>query len=562
MRSILPGSRLAAIWGSLRRHPGFRVQVWNPLRTTINEVASGTAQDPPLELTPYVDSVDFEENIGFENGDDPSVTSCTLRFRRNPTVGTMRMGLIADGVIVRVLQGDDRVEKNDWLPIFTGTFRGRPGDNPGTRSDESEGFAATAYGREERFLNLEITTEAFTGPVDVGAIAHTIAWKHMGLGQDEILFGSQGKDSKHVTNQIVETNALEGIYQCLFPVGKKPKFDNLGRLSAVDVDLDKPAARIYSAGNLMVERRIAVPNDVEVANQVVLKGLNHVLTRIVQEPQVLVTLTRTCGFFESEVDDVVFYSDDHTQRAQDTYLVPKKKITWSDAEWAERDEFSGRLQIDTHYLRNARVIIFATWLGLQLAVTALDLIMQLGVSGATPILTPQGPSTLALWRSILDTISKVALAALIWAMQFVGTGIYEVWGKPFEYVYAELVSDNRLTGLDPEELRKAEYRNDFVSTMEDLDRLGKVHLRRETLKNQVYELEVMDDPLLEVDDVIELADKCRYYVVSVRKTLRHGAKPTMTLTAWKVFAPPFMSGVERVRRGYGYNYGLEYGVGL
>ncbi|MGH9462434.1 MAG: hypothetical protein ACRD1X_14550 [Vicinamibacteria bacterium] len=537
-REILAGSLLNEIWSSLRRYPGVRVLVWNPHRVSISDVAAGVPPEPPIDLSPHLEEIALEENIGFENGDDPSVPRADFRFKRNPHAGTFRVGWIADGVIVQVLQGDRRVDQDDWMPVFTGTFRGRPGDDPGTRAEETEGLAATAFGREERYLNLEVTTNAFPGPVDVGAIAHAVATSHMGLGQDEILFGAQGFESRHVTNQLVEINALQAVYECFFPVGKKPKFDARGRLVAVDADLDKPAARIYPAGNIMVVRRVAAPNDIEVANQVILRGLSHDLTRVVQEAQVLVSLTRTCGFFESEVDDQIFYSDDHTQRAQDTFVLTRKKIKWSNASWTEVDEFSGRLQIDTHFLRNARAIIFVVWLALEASIAVIDLFFQ-GESGVISIITSIfGINvTVATLRFILKILANAALAGLLWAMQFVGTGRYEIWGKPFEYVYQELVSDNRLTGLDPEELRKAEYRNDFVSTIEELDELGAKHLRREVLKNQVYELEILDDPLLEVDDVVELGDGSRYYVTTLRKTLRRNGRATMTLTAWKVFDP-------------------------
>ena len=549
-RNLLSGTRLNEIWGSLSRQPAYRVLVWNPLQASIGEVVTGSAEVSPVDLTPFVDSVELTENIGFENFDDPSIPSAAFRFRRNAFHGQMRRGLIADGVIVRVFHGDRRVHPDDWLCVFTGTFRGRPGDNPGTRADESEGFAATAYGREERYLNQNVTTDQFPGPVDTGHIAYTVAWKHMGLGQDEILFGNQGFESRHITNQLVEMNALEAIYQCLFPVGKKPKFDALGRLTAVDVDLDKPASRIYSAGNMMVERRIAAPNDVEVANQVLIKGLSHILTKSVQEAQRLTSANRTTGFFEESVNDDVWFSDDKTQRAQNTFLVQKKKIRWSSADYTQVDEFHGSLEIDTHYLRNVRAILFGFWLVMEIIVAVLDYY--------TAVVTDLIVLALML---VLRLLKAAALAALIWAMNYIGTGVYEVYGEPYEYVYQEVISDSRMTGLDPEELRKVEYRNDFVSTFEVLDALGAQHLRRETVKNQLHEFGLVDDPLLEVDDVIELADGCRYYVVSIRKTLKRGGEPIMHVSCWKVFED-VLATAGSIRDGYGFNYARLYGEGL
>src|SRR6185503_16699907 len=120
-------------------------------------------------------------------------------------------------------------------------------------------------------------------------------------------------------------------------------------------------------------------------------------------------------------------------RAEETRLVTKKKISWSSADWTEKNEFHGIVDIDTHYLRNARVIIFVSFLVTQIAVSLLDLLMQSGVSGNTPTVNNGLPTTLAILRFILYVLSVVSLAALIWAMNFIGRGTYEIWGKRFDY---------------------------------------------------------------------------------------------------------------------------------
>ena len=538
MRAILPGSKLNEIAGSTLRYPGFQVVIWNPRLTTINDIAAGTVSQPALDITPFVESLIYNENIGFENGDDPSTTSVSLKFRRNPnTMQNLRRGLVEDGVIVQVRQGDQRVAKSDWVPIFTGTFRGRPMDDPGTPASNSEGMAATAYGREERFLNIQVTTEAFGQNTDVGTMVANIAQKHMGLGQNEILIGAQGVKSKHLSNQLVETPALQAIWELLFPAGKKPKFDALGRLVAVDVNLDKPAARIYSDGNHLIQSSQSIPNDVEVANTVLLKGLSHVMSKVVGEKQRLTSLSIVTGFFDSEYEEDVYYSEDHSQRAQETYVVTKKRINWSDADWTELDEFHGVLEIDTRYLRNVRVIIFTSFLAIQALVALIDFIIQ-GGGSANVIFEILGLKfTLAKLRYVLQLASIATLAGLIWSMNYIGRGEYEIWGKPFEYVYRELIAEHQLVDLAPEEVRRAEFRNDFISTITQLDAAAEQRLRRELVKNQLYELRVLDDPLIEVDDVIEDADGSRFYVVSVQKEVRWEAEPVMVLTCWKIYEP-------------------------
>lgn len=535
-REIIPGSFLNQIAGSQNRYPAHQVLVWDPQVVTMNQIAAGTATEQPIDITAYVQSINFLENVGFENANEPSVTQATMNFKRGALVGqTFRRGYIEDGIIVQIRQGDLRVIKQEWVPIFTGTFRGRPGDNPGVPANVSEGLAATAYGREERFLNLPVTTDSFPVDTDLGEMAMSVAQRHMGLGQNEILFGATGFQTKHITNQLVDINALEGLFQLFFPSGGKPKFDSRGRLTFVNVNLDKPPIRVY-ASDALIESKIATPNDVEVNNDVTVRGLNAELTRVVQDFQLLVEITVNTGFFDSEYDERWYYSDDRTQRAQETFLQTQKKIKWSDGDWTEVDEFSGKLSIDTKYLRNARVIIFITWLAIQVFVAIIDFIFQGGGIAADIIFTIFGINvTLGALRFALQLASQAALAALIWAMNFIGRGEYEVHGKPFEYVYQELVSQSRLVGLLREERRTIEFRNDFISDMATLDSISSSRLRRELVKDQVFTMVVMDDPIVEVDDVIETADGSKYYVVSVAKTIERDVKPVMNLVCWKIF---------------------------
>ncbi len=534
MRYLAPGSRLDAIFGSLDRTPDFAVLLWNPHRVTLSEVVRGVAMDPPLDVTAFVESVELSENIGFENADDPAVPQATFTFRRNPNSGiNLRRGMVEDGVIVRILQGDRRVAREDWVAVFTGTFRGRPGDNPGTRSNRSEGMSATAYGREERFLNLQVTTSAFPRGTDLGDIAYAIASDHMGLAREEVLIGTQGFQSRHESNQLVEEPALSALWHCLFPVGKKPKFDGLGRLVAADARLDKPAVRVYSAGDPLVVSNVAAPTDVEVNNSVALTGLASDLSKVMQEVQMLVELSVVTGFFDRRYHEDVFYSDDRSQRAEGTYLVEKNPISWSKGEWSEEDEFHGRLSLDTRYLANVRMILFASFLAVQIAVAAIDYYFHEGGIASNVVNWITG-GTIGTVRLILQVLSIGTLVGLLWSMSYIGRGVYQVWGRPFEYCYQELMSRHQLVGLAPEEVRELELRNDFLSTMADLDAACFERLRRELVKNQVHEMTVLDDPVLEVDDVVETAAGDRFYVTSIRKTLRRGAAPTMDVSALKV----------------------------
>lgn len=540
MRSILPGSWLNAIAGSLTRHPRFQVLIWNPNEVLVNQIADGTLNRPGIDITHFVTNVDYNDNNGFENGDDPSLTSITLTLNRNPGRGlNLRRGLVEDGVIVQLREGDARIRVEDWIPTFTGTFRGRPGDDPGTPANRSEGMTATAYGREERYQNRMVTTGAYrldpdadppVTSIDLGEIAASIANKHMGLGQNEILIGNQGVVTRHITNQIVETRALEALYQCLMPCGKKPKFDALGRLVAVDVNLFKAPARIFTNRDYLVKRKVASPNDVEVNNSVVLKGQSHIKAKVLQPDQMLVDLPVVTGFFDFEYEEDIYYSNDHSQKAEETHLRTKHKIIWASAEWEQIDEFHGELSIDTHYLAAARIIIFILWLSNEIAIAVLTYINDILAS----LVEVEAVAVISVLLTIAKIIALVTLAALLWAMQFVGRGRYQIWGRPYEWVYPEISVQRQIAGLLPEEVREREFRNDFISDKDSLFARAKELLRRELVKDQLFEIEIMNDFLLESDDVLETANGDRFYILTVRKSLSARGENVMTLVCWKV----------------------------
>lgn len=552
-RAIVPGSKMNEIAGSTDRFPDHKVEVWNPNEATIAEVATGAVDVAAVDISAFVESVSYVENSGFENADNPQMTRLGMNLRRNPQTGrNLRRGLVADGVIVRVWQGDIRVQKSDWVTIFTGIFRGTPGDNEGTRATLTEGITAIAFGREEQFLNEETTTakyptqeaidaaEAAGDPfpfMDLGELAVVIASKHMGLGQDEILFGSSGFTSKHIVAQIGLLPALQGIYECMFPVGFKPRFDGFGRLTAIDTDLDKPAVRIYEGGNFLVKSRVAAPNEIDVNTRVIVKGLSKDKTKVGPDTEkMIVEVETTIGYFDWRYSETIWYSDDHTLTVDFTRLSNKTSHAfpqgtfWGnptfDPDITGNDAFkNGTLRIETPFLYGLRLLLTATW------VLAEGIAVAMQFAGADT-----GDVVWLEWK----LLANAAMLLVIATMQYLGRFRVQVMGKPFEYVFLQLMSQAEVQGIAPENHRTAEFRNDFISDIATLDLRARDLLRREIAKDQIFSIELLDDPFLEVDDIIELAPDegftqgDRFYITSIEKTLRRGSEPTMRLRAWKI----------------------------
>jgi len=546
------------IAGSHVRHPDFEILIWNPNETTIADIARGVPKVPPVDISLFVESFDYTENIGYESGDNPQVTSVGFNLRRNPNTNRdLRRGIIEDGVIVQLREGDARISKADWVTTFTGIFRGGPGDNPGIEATMQEGLTAVAFGREESFLNHETTTEPLpdqatldldpTFRIDLGEIINNIATKSMGLTQDEILIGLQDFKSQHIVNQIVKLPSLQAIYECLFPVGKKPKFDGQGRLAAVSVDLDKPAARIFTR-NDVIRSIVRAPNDGDVMTRVILTGLASNKTKVGPDTrQMLVEIENTIGFFDFGYDETIWFSDDRTLTADETKLNIRTTHTfppgfdWMSFTWTPELSGNGafkkgRLEITTVYVvllfYNLVVIYFILKVAYAVALAAGQ------VSGA----------------AVLDFAAAVAMIGIVSIMQYMGRFRVQIEGKPFEFVFQELKSQAELIGLSPEQHRTREYRSDFLSDMTALDERAKQLLRRELVKDQTHAISMLNDPFLEVDDIIETAPEegftqgDRYYITSIRKRGQRDKEPLMACTAWLVSRGSVAESIEALEK--------------
>lgn len=532
------------IAGSHVRFPDFQVLIWNPNETTIADVARGVPAVPARDISLFVESFSFTENIGYESGESPQVTTCGFNLRRNPnTLLDLRRGLIEDGVIVQLLEGDKRIAKSDWVTTFTGIFRGGPGDNPGIRQTLQEGLTAVAFGREERFINHKTTTEKMPDDatleadpsfrVDLGEIINNIATKHMGLTQDEILIGLQGFESQHLVNQIVDLPSLQAIYECLFPVGKKPKFDGQGRLAAVSVDLDKPAVRVYPRNDL-IQSIVRQPNDGDVMTRVILTGLGAVKTRMGPDTRkFIVEVENTVGFFDFEYRETVWFSDDRTLTADGTILDIRTNhtfppgVTWMYFDWDQDNAGHGEHKRGVLKVHTVYIVIIYYYL------IVIYFVLKLAYSVALSA----GQTTGA---AVLDFAAALILIAIVGAMQYIGRFKVQVWGFPYEYIFQELKSQAELEGLDPEEHRTRTYRNDFLSDIDTLDTRARAMLRRELVKDQTYAITMLNDPFLEVDDIIETAPEPgftqgdRYYITSIKKQGQRDAPPLMSVSAWLV----------------------------
>lgn len=533
------GTTLDGIWKSnTLRVPKIKVYIWNKNRTTINDIVMGRAQSPKYDVTPWVISTNQKDTITFENNEDSVISNVqiSLQYDQEAIPIPITEDTLLAGTPLQILQGDGRVPEEEWVPIFLGIIQGNPEVNEESRNIETvKEMKIVAADRASQFINTVITAFSYEKDEDIGKAVIETGIEFMGLERREIKIGNQNFSLGHESNQLVDIEALKGIAQMLFTVGKKPKFDSDGFLIAADADFDKAPARVYKTKELVsaiIRRQVTSPTN----NSVRLLGLSNTLTEVISPRQRLANGSITSGFFESEVSQVLSFGTDRnkSQKARDfslTFEVGKlagvfefgQDVTFNpDFEADGITARGGEIIFDTGSVPEFKATLIAVWVAASFA--TLSAVVDLAIepfSGSA--------LTITFW-----TAEIAAMVVLLEAMSTLGRVEWQLFGKPVEYVFQQIAASAQLD-VPTAEVREIQLRNDWLYDEDDLEARAKELLRREIAKGWLYAIELIDDPLLDVDDVIEIGTT-RYYITTIRRKFsRLGTPPaTMQAEAWKI----------------------------
>lgn len=540
----LKGSVLEQIWLSEDREPAFRVCIWNPRFATVQDVVLDRWQGHRYDISDFVERITIDQNQVFENNDDAvsSRAQIDIVSEEHPglTVGNgncpVTERLFRDGTPIRIYEGDRRVARGDWPPIFTGTIRGYPGASVALRGNKRI-IRIQAFGRAQAFQKQIIVGINWDYGTDLGTMAVDVAMVEMGLQREEIRFGEFGHETRQKANALARIGKIQGLFEIMHHVGRKPYFDGRGFLVAHDTRFDKPPIAIYPDGRLIrsVQRVQSLQSTV---NSVEVIGLDSTLSQVVQSSQALAEANVSVGYFDSSHREDIYYSKDRRRRAQDTFITVahggSSGFLDSEAEWQEVDEFHGRLTIDTG---------FAPWvLGLISLVWGVLSVMEYGLD----LLIAESGGSVGFFVALLRFEIQVAKAAAMFSAQYIMTRIGRwrifIHGKPFEFVHQELRAIAALSGIPVADVVERSDSLHWLYEIGQVQARAKALLSRELVKSHTYEIVMMSNGILEVDDIIVLHSEQHglpgfnwFYINSINRAHSRGPAPgTMSIRAWLI----------------------------
>lgn len=507
------------------RRPAYKVYAYTPVLDSMNDIVSGKASQTPMDLTPYCSDLSWNPAQLDFTLEDPDQAF-------HPDHGASRRYL-ADKAIIRLKEGDSRVDEADWVWTFTGQIKGQTGWRVSRRSSALQ-TKVTVFSRDntQGYKRRNITSRSYTVGTEIGVMLYDIAATYMGLTAGEIRVPpTLGLQLRHKVNQLSQVTPWDAVSAVLETVGRVPYFDGEGKLTSLNKNLIRPVDRPLPDWVRVYDYEIPARNQ-DCVNKVRVTFLDSALERVDSPYQKLGDAQVTSGFFSHGEKLQCWWSDDHTQRADGTHMLVKKSINSGilpvgSESYRVIDEFHGEIEVEV----SSWIPILATLMLIEYLAAALipDDVIVFNVGWGVSV----GEGITISLGSLLQAQAMVVILLIMMSM---GSAQYEVWGTPYDYAYLEKESTAIEEGLEYWEINEKQIKNDFIGSYDQADALAIIELTWEKSNSYPRRLLIDDDLSLEIGDIVSLPDGRKFLITDMHKQVKRGEISQLALDGFKVMA--------------------------
>ncbi len=325
-----------------------------------------------------------------------------------------------------------------------------------------------------------------------------------------------GRWTPHTTTQLGDMTAWEMLEALLVPVLLEPWIDAVGRFRPVSRDVRRDANIVLSDEDVLRVSRL-VPE--APTTSVIVPWLGHELVESSQQSQVVGQGNITAGFFQLKQHLRIYWSADRRQRAKNTHMRVLESansglIGFCKERYEQIDEFHGRITCETS-----------------------DQVPAIILNCVTSMLYAQGVGDLVSGGQTmrLGTLIDNVCSLIMWAIfQEIGTGTYEVWGEPYDYIYTVNRSEAYIPTARQWQQKQETIESDLIFDEAHAQQVAVAELAYRHLAAGTMTAEVVDDPRIERGDIVRLRDGLRLYVVDYARDLARGRPATLTLQGFRV----------------------------
>jgi hypothetical protein len=320
----------------------------------------------------------------------------------------------------------------------------------------------------------------------------------------------------HSNTQLADLPPWQMFTVLMQPSGLEPYVDARGRLKSISRDTTR-AADIELTDNTRL-LSVTGSKSRSPVSEVKVRWLDPNLTEVSQQDRILDKATMTAGFFKLKLERDVTFSQDGTQRARNTHMVVRQSanaglLPVCSEDYSQKSITGGQIVLTT-----------SAWApGLATAAIAAKLLAHKipdGVFGG--ITVPQG-----------RVVEGAADVVIMLTMMSIGTGVYEIWGTPYDMVHARNTTTAYGKTVKDWEVNVSEIENDFVMNQEQSEGFAVRELTYTYRSASSYNISIVDDPRIERGDIISLKDGSRVYVTDYSRDLSHGSPAKLDITGFR-----------------------------
>jgi hypothetical protein len=382
---------------------------------------------------------------------------------------------------------------------------------------KSMSITARSRGNLPRWRDIRQATDIYPLGTPVNWILQNIA-EALGLDLDEeYLIPAVSLFCQQSNVQLADLTPWQMLTVLLQPVGLEPFFDARGRLKTINRDLTRQADIVLEDNRRLISvqgGRTRPP-----VTEVEINWLNPKFVEVSQQDQVLARANITAGFFQLEQRKEMPFSEDKTQRARNTVLVVRQSansglLEVCDETYTQLSMVHGEIVLETHAWVPALVV---------------GLIVANQLASGLPDVVAYG------YTIPVGKIAKGAIElSILLTMASIGTGMYEVWGTPYDFVKAR----NRTVAYNPSardwEVRQLQIESDFLTD----EAMALNFATRELIYNHMSanarNLTLVDDPRIEPGDIIQLANGEKVFVTDYTRDLGSGSAAVLKLQGFQI----------------------------
>lgn len=435
------------------------------------------------------------------------------------------------------------LQRGVYHPIWLGLIDAVSGYTV-QRGERSLQLSAKTRDAYDGFRTTKRQTQLFPQMTDVGYIARKVAVA-AGLLEEEVLLPMGTLSTAHTNTQLADMSAWDMITSCLLPMGLTPFMDSVGRLRAARRDIQSAAVDL----DLVPERvvKVTASRARPPATRVRVRWRNPVLRKSIQQGRKLAELTATTGWWFPFLHKKMYFSEDRRQRAVNTRLEIVQsantfKIPVCQEEYVQIAENRGELRLTNLQWTATTTGLILLWLTAHNTPDAIDTttpgvggyhthpVVAVGTGVATSPTTPSIFFTTPTGRRL----EGAKMAALMWIFMSIGTGQYEIWGQPYDWIHARNTTEAFNVKTPPWIDTASEIESDFVMNEQHAQTMAVRELIYLSSKANQWSVSIADDPRIEYGDILRFPDGSKMYVEDFRRTITRGDPAQLEVTGFLI----------------------------